>query len=49
MPLDFDMPNETARLANWSLASGYFGFTIVYNLALLAGVAWLLNVRWRVS
>jgi ABC-type transport system involved in multi-copper enzyme maturation permease subunit len=49
LPLDFDMPNETARVANWSLASGYFGFTMVYDLALLAGVAWLLNVRWRVS
>ena len=45
LPLDFDMPNETARVANWSLASGYFGFTMVYDLALLAGVAWLLNVR----
>jgi ABC-type transport system involved in multi-copper enzyme maturation permease subunit len=49
LPLDFDMPNETARAANWLLVGGYLGFTIVYDLALLAGMAWLLNTRWRVS
>ena len=49
LPLDCDSGSDAARPANLPLFVSAGVFLIVYNLALLASMAWLLNARWRVS
>ena len=38
-----------AEPVNISIFGGFISFALVYNLALLLGMIWLFQVRWRVS
>ena len=50
----FNLPltvGDAAQVASdtTNVFAGYLGFTLVYNVALLLGMIWLFQVRWRVS
>jgi len=50
----FNLPLEISEVTNSvpvtiSLFWGFIGFSVVYNMALLLGMIWLFQVRWRVS
>ena len=50
----FDLPLVVSEATNAASSTvdifwGFLGFALVYNLALLLGMIWLFQVRWRVS
>jgi ABC-type transport system involved in multi-copper enzyme maturation permease subunit len=49
LPLDLESQDEAALPGNLPLYFSYLAFAIVSNLGLLATMAWLFNVRWRVA
>jgi hypothetical protein len=48
LPLVVDDAVEAAP-ASIEIFAGFLGFAMVYNLALLLGMIWLFQARWRVS
>ena len=50
----FNLPLSVSDMANAAAVDvrvfwGYLAFVVVYNGALLLGMMWLFQVRWRVS
>jgi ABC-type transport system involved in multi-copper enzyme maturation permease subunit len=49
LPLDLESREQTPIRSNLPLFFSYLAFATVSNLGLLAAMAWLFNVRWRVA
>ena len=49
LPLDLDLPEQSARTGNLSLVLAYFLFAALYNAGLLGVMTRLFSVRWRVA
>jgi ABC-type transport system involved in multi-copper enzyme maturation permease subunit len=49
VPLDLDLGDNSARVANWPLYGSYLAFGALYCGGLLLTMIWLFNRRWRVA
>jgi ABC-type transport system involved in multi-copper enzyme maturation permease subunit len=49
LPIDMSLPGSDPTRADWAFFAAYAGFYVVLDGALLAAMAWLFNVRWRMA
>ena len=49
LPIDLMMPGDTRVNADWTFVAAFAGFYAILDGVLLAAMAWLFNVRWRMA
>jgi hypothetical protein len=49
LPIDLGMPGTTPPAANWGFFAAFEVFYLLLNGGLMAAIAWLFNVRWRLA
>jgi hypothetical protein len=47
LPIDPSMPNYKPGAVQWPFFASFVGFYVLFNVALLAVMPWLFNLRWR--